>query len=238
MRLAVISDVHGNLHALDAVLEDIARQGAEQTVVLGDFVSGPFDPCGVADRFIELGLVSVRGNHDRFITDGRADDWAIDALARSLLDERQAAWLAGIPATATLGDEVFLCHGTPRDDNTLWLDGVGPDGKLFHRSRESIEAEAGGFPFPVLLCGHSHIPRTLRLADRRLVVNPGSVGLPMAMGSTDARYAIVERRDGDWSVSLRAIPYDHDGAARQARDNGYENWAEAVSTGWPLPRDL
>ncbi len=238
MRLAVISDVHGNLHALDAVLDDILQQGAEQIVALGDFVSGPFDPRGVADRFIELGLVSVRGNHDRYIVDGRRDDWAIDALARGLLDGRQTSWLAGIPATATLGDEVLLCHGTPRDDNTLWLDGVGEDGKLFHRSRESIEAEARGFNYPVLLCGHSHIPRTLRLGDRRLVVNPGSVGLPMAMGSTDARYAIVERRHGDWSVSLRAIPYDHDGAARQARDNGYENWALAVSTGWPLPKDL
>lgn len=238
MKLAVISDVHGNLHALDAVLDDIARQGVAQTVALGDFVSGPFDPRGVADRFIELGLVSVRGNHDRFITDGRRDDWVIDALARSLLDVRQTAWLAAVPATATLGAEVLLCHGTPRDDNTLWLDGVGEDGKVFHRSRESIEAEASGFDYPVLLCGHSHIPRTLRLADGRLVVNPGSVGLPMAMGSTDARYAIVERLDDNWSVSLRAIPYDHEAAARQARSHGYENWAIAVATGWPLPRDL
>lgn len=238
MKLAVISDVHGNLLALDAVLEDVARQGVDQTVALGDFLSGPFDPKGVADRFIALGVPSVRGNHDRFITDGREHDWVIDALVRDMLEPQQQDWLASVPATAVIGGEVFLCHGTPRDDNTLWLDGVGEDGKLFHRSRESIEREAEGFDYPVLLCGHSHIPRTLRLGDGRLVVNPGSVGLPMALGSTDARYAIVESRNGGWSVSLRAIPYDHQGAARQARELGYENWAEAVSTGWPLPRDL
>ncbi len=237
MKIAVLSDVHGNLHALDAVLEDIAGYNVDVTVALGDFVSGPFDPGGVAARFMELGLPSVRGNHDRFITDGRKDDWEIDILARTTLDAAQHAWLAAVPATEVVGD-VFLCHGTPRDDNMLWLDGVDDDGKVFHRPRAFIETEAEGCDYPVLLCGHSHIPRTLRLANGRLVVNPGSVGLPMALGSTDARYAIIEKLNRGWTVNLRAIPYDHAAAAAQARALGHQRWADAVSTGWPSPRDL
>ncbi len=236
MKVAVISDVHGNLLALEAVLEDIARQGIETTVALGDFLSGPFDAPGVADRLMALGLLSVRGNHDRFITDGRENDWEIDALVRAGLDGSQLEWLGAVPETAVLQDEVFLCHGTPRDDNTVWMDGVDGEGRVYQRPRGYIEAEAEGFDYPVLLCGHSHIQRSLRLGDGRLIVNPGSVGMPMALGSTDARYAVLEKLRSGWSVGLRAIPYDHPAAARQALEQGFPNWADAVSTGWPMPR--
>ena len=237
MRFAVITDIHGNLIALEAVLADIARRGVDATLSLGDFLSGAFDPVGTADRLIDLDLLSVRGNHDRFITDGRENDWAIDALVRERLDARQHAWLAQVPTTTSLDGMVFLCHGTPGDDNTTWLDSVTRVG-VEHRSREFIEAEAAGFDYPVLLCGHSHVPRTLRFGDGRLVVNPGSVGLPTGLGSTDARYAIVEELSSGWSASLHAVPYDHAGAAAQARSFGFENWAVAVSTGWSTPSDL
>lgn len=237
MRIAVVSDVHGNLEALDAVLDDIARQGVEATVALGDFLSGPSDPVGVADRLIELKLPSVRGNHDRYITDGREEDWHIDALVRSLLDERQHQWLAAVPATLLLEEDVFLCHGTPRDDNTSFMDTMVGTIPTMH-PRDYIEAEAAGFDHEVLLCGHTHVPRSLRLADGRLVVNPGSVGLPMEIGSPDARYAIIERRRAGWNTELRAVAYDHAAAARQALDKGYPAWAEALTWGWASPKGL
>lgn len=237
MRIAVVSDVHGNLEALDAVLDDIARQGVEATVALGDFLSGPSDPVGVADRLIELKLPSVRGNHDRYITDGREKDWHIDALVRSLLDEPQHQWLAAVPATLLLEEDVFLCHGTPRDDNTSFMDTMVGTIPTMH-PRDYIEAEAAGFDHEVLLCGHTHVPRSLRLADGRLVVNPGSVGLPMEIGSPDARYAIIERRRAGWNTELRAVAYDHAAAARQALDKGYPAWAEALTWGWASPKGL
>jgi len=237
MRLAVISDVHGNLHALDAVLDDIAGQGVDATVALGDFLSGPSDPVGVANRFMELAMPAVRGNHDRFITDGREDDWQIDALVRDMLDETQHAWLASVPATLLFEHNVFLCHGTPRDDNASFMDGmVGSVSSLL--PREHIEAEASGFDHDVLLCGHTHVPRSLRLGDGRLVVNPGSVGLPFEIGSPDARYAIIEKRHAGWNTELRAVAYDHAAAAEQARERGYPKWAEALTWGWASPRDL
>ena len=237
MRLAVLSDVHGNLTALDAVLDDIAAQGVEATVALGDFLSGPSDPVGVAERFIELDMPSVRGNHDRYITDGREKDWHIDALVRGMLDQRQQQWLAGVPATRVLEGDVFLCHGTPQDDNSSFMDGmVGGISSLL--SRDYIEGVAAGFDHEVLLCGHTHVPRSLRLADGRLVVNPGSVGLPFEIGSPDARYAIIEKRRAGWNTELRAVAYDHQAAAKQALERGYPAWAEALTSGWASPKGL
>ena len=195
MRIAVLSDVHGNLEALDAVLDDIAARGVEQTVALGDFLSGPSDPLGVADRFIELGLPSVRGNHDRYITDGRDKDWHIDALVRGMLDAHQRQWLASVPATLLLEEDVFLCHGTPRDDNTSFMDTMVGTNPTMH-PRDYIEAEAAGFDHEVLLCGHTHVPMLWHLspegdltcatgegrlplpATGKILVNVGAVGQP------------------------------------------------------------
>jgi diadenosine tetraphosphatase ApaH/serine/threonine PP2A family protein phosphatase len=90
----------------------------------------------------------------------------------------------------------------------------------------------------MLLCGHTHIPRTLRLADGRMLVNPGSVGLPFLMGSPDARYAVIERRNGQWSVELIAIPYDKAPAVAQARALGHPGFVKAIETGWATFSDL
>lgn len=237
MRLAVISDVHGNLHALDAVLDEIAGQRVDATLALGDFLSGPFDPVGVADRLIGLGLPSVRGNHDRYLADGRDQDWHVDALVRGLLEPRHLGWLRGLPPTAVHEGRVLLAHGTPRDDNGTWLDGM-VNGASVLMPAEHIEREAGSLSYEVLLCGHTHVPRTVKLADGRLVVNPGSVGLPFDSGSPDAHYAIIEKRAAGWAVSLHSIPYDYQAAAKQALAHGYPKWAEVVTTGWPKPREL
>lgn len=238
MRLAVVSDIHGNPHALDAVLEDIAQAGVDATLSLGDFLSGPGDPSGVADRLIELDFPSVRGNHDRFITDGRPDaDWHIDAMVRDALDDKQMDWLRSVPATAVFGGEVLLCHGTPRDDNTSFMDGLEGSRQVL-MPREHIERQAAGFDYPVIVCGHTHVPRSLKLADGRLVVNPGSVGLPFEIGSPDVRYGIVEKRRAGWNAELRSVAYDHVAAARLAVDRGYPKWADVLLFGWASPRGI
>lgn len=116
---------------------------------------------------------------------------------------------------------------------SAWLDAWFEDRTLTLPGEAAVNAAAEGLDFPVLLCGHTHLPRAVRLRDGRLVVNPGSVGLQMNHGSPDARYALLDRHDGHWTVSLRAIPYDHAAAARQALQHGYPLWHAALSTGWP-----
>jgi predicted phosphodiesterase len=241
VRFAVISDVHGNALALDAVLADIARQGVDATLCLGDHVSGPLDPSGAADRLMALDGPVIGGNHDRWLAQDRRDDRDLDATDRFAcrqLRPDQLVWLSAMPATAVFADDVFLCHGTPTSDDTPWLDGWYQDRNTTLPSEESVTRIAEGIDYPVMLCGHTHIARSVRLRDGRQIINPGSVGLQLVHGSPDARYAVIERRDGKWLTSLRVVQYDHEAAAQQAVGNGFPAWREALTTGWADARGL
>jgi putative phosphoesterase len=239
MRIAVISDIHGNFAALSAVLADIESRGVDATIGLGDFVSGPFDPRAVVEAMIERDVPAVRGNHDRWLVDGRhgeGEDWAVDVLVRRELWPRHMDWLRALPATRVF-DDVFMCHATPASDTAFWMDELSPAGSRA-MPRAHVEAEAEGIPQRVIVCGHTHIARTLRLGDGRLVVNPGPVGLPFLHGSPDARYAVLERRNGDWRVDLVAIPYDRTVALSQAHGFGFPGFATAIETGWATLAEL
>jgi putative phosphoesterase len=240
LRIAVISDIHGNLAALEAVLTDIRRRHVDATLALGDYVSGPFDPLGVADLMMAGSFSCIRGNHDRWLVEGReeATDWPVDTLVRGLLATKHREWLRSIPATQVFAGEVFMCHATPQDDVSFWMDQLTEKHGVLSMSRNHIEAMGEGIPQPVLVCGHTHVPRTLRLADGRLLLNPGSVGLPFLLGSPDARYAIIERRGGHWSAELHAIPYDRRPVMAQAHEFGFPGFASALETGWATLDEL
>jgi predicted phosphodiesterase len=240
MRIAVISDIHGNLAALEAVLADVRRRGVDATVALGDYLSGPFDPLGVADLIMASGFCCVRGNHDRWLVEGRGQDrdWPVDAAVRGLLAGRHGQWLSSIPGTDVFAGDVFMCHATPQDDVSFWMDKLTESHGVVSMSRDHIEAIGEGIPQPVLVCGHTHVPRTLRLADGRLLLNPGSVGLPFLLGSPDARYAIIERRSGHWAAELLVVPYDRRPAMAQAEKLGFPGFARALETGWARLEEL
>ena len=108
---------------------------------------------------------------------------------------------------------------------------------------EDVEAEVTGIAASLILCGHTHIPRVVRLRDGRLVVNPGSVGCPgydgqkpvfhkVETGTPHACYAILERTWLGWSATIRHVPYDHMSMAEMARRNEQPVWASALATGW------
>lgn len=231
MRFAVISDVHGNVHALDAVLADIAGQSVDATLCLGDHLSGPLDPAGAADRLMQITGPVVRGNHDRWLVDGKRLD-RVDRFASERLTSAHRQWLVEMPATAVFAGEVFLCHGTPQGDNAPWLDGWFEERQTTLPDEASVAALAEGCAYPLMLCGHTHMPRSVRLRDGRVIVNPGAVGLQLVHGSPDARYAMIERREGRWITELRVVEYDHHAAAALAAANGFSAWSEPLATGW------
>lgn len=244
MVVAVISDIHGNLSALEAVLADIARRGITETVNLGDCVAGPLDAAGTAKRLMALDLPTVSGNHDRLVVEGTRDEkglwdlWAYDALS-----EAQLTWLSDLPKTLTMG-EMFACHGTPENDDENWLDRRGAQHRMIPRDLAGVEARAGGVRAPLMLCGHTHQPRIARLPDGTLIVNPGSVGCPAYLdtrtdppfvhqtGLPDARFAIVEQRGGLWCADLVTVAYDPARMVELARDKGADNWIKAITIGW------
>ena len=234
MKIAVISDIHGNRLALEAVEADIARVGVDLVVNLGDCVSGPLDPVGTIERLMAWDIPTVVGNHDAWVVEREPEQMdRVDRFTASVLSDGHKAWLKALPATIDVArGEVFLCHGTPSSHSAPWLDGWfrGRDTTL--PSEAEVTAEVGALMNPVLLCGHTHVARTVRVNGGQMIVNPGSVGLQIYYGTPDARYAVLEKHDGVWSASLRAVPYDHEGAIAQAEANGFANWREALRTGW------
>jgi predicted phosphodiesterase len=233
VRVAIISDVHGNRLALEAVLDDIVRHGVDATFNLGDMVSGPLEPNWSADILMDLDIPTVRGNHERVLIENKPEDLGpIDRFAQEQMESRHRAWMNALPASMALLDDVFLCHGTPTSDEEPWLDNFWVGRTVTTPDEATVAAKAEGFDYPVLLCGHTHIPRAVRLRDGRLIVNPGSVGLQFNHGSPDARYAMIELRDGKYYPSFHVVPYDHFAAARQAEANGFPKWRDALVTGW------
>jgi len=243
MRIAAISDIHGNLPALEAVLADLAHRGCDLTVNLGDIVSGPLWPRETLELLVPLGLPTIAGNHERQLLGDPAGLAPSDAHARQALTAVQLDWIRALPPRLRL-DDVLLCHGTPGSDLDYLLEDLVPPG-LVPAEAAAVSArldhpQARGAS--LVLCGHTHLPRQLRLESGVLACNPGSAGLPafdtawpvphrVGTGSAHARYALLERHGGRWEASLLAVDYDHESAARRAASLGRADWAHALRHG-------
>jgi putative phosphoesterase len=222
--VAVLSDTHGVLPALDAALAEPAVQAAERVVVTGDLAAGP-QPVAVMDRLLGLGdrVVLVRGNADRELValaaGGQADvadpiaPWAAAQLTGrpDLVDVLRA-----LPHPVTLEvagfGPVLFCHGSPRDDEVVLVD---------TRPQRWVEVLAD-VPAEVrtVVCGHTHMP-FVRLVDTRLVVNPGSVGMPY--GGAGAHWALL----AGGQVTLGVTAFDIETARRSvAESSNYPDLAE------------
>lgn len=215
MRIAVLSDIHSNLVALDAVLASLGTVDAVWQ--LGDIVGYGPEPDGVVERLIEIGAVGVQGNHDAaaiggdeityFNTDARkAMEWTRRAVRRATLD-----YLAALPERLLDGD-FTLVHGSPREP--LWE---------YVTSTPVARASLLAIETAYCLHGHTHVPAVfrdndgaiemiaprdgshLRLDGRRVLLNPGSVGQPRD-GDPDASYLVVDT-DRD-EVAWRRVAYD------------------------------
>ncbi|MYM32178.1 metallophosphoesterase [Duganella sp. CY15W] len=243
MRIAIVSDIHGNLPALEAVVGDIARRDVDMVVNLGDSLSGPLLPLQTARFLMAQDWLQLAGNHERQILNPHQRGES-DVYAHAQLGEAELAWLATLPPQRRLDPAVLLCHGTPRSDHEYFLETVEPAGARLATSAEVVVRMAGT-QAALVACGHTHVPRAVRLSSGCLIVNPGSVGLQaydddhlhyhvMQNGSPDARYAIVESGPQGWSAALLAVPYDWQAMAALAARNGRADWAHAIATGYAL----
>ena len=243
MKIAALSDIHGNLFALDAVLADIERRGADLIVNLGDILSGPLLPRETADRLMALQLPTLRGNHERQVLSmDPADMGASDRYAFDTITEAQRDWIAALPPVLCLAQDVFLCHATPQNDIDCYLeDLVG--GELRPAAPQRIQERTGSCEASLILCGHSHIPGLAHLAGGQIIANPGSVGIQayeghhpgphtVEIGAPHARYAIAERLPVGWAIEFVAVPYDWDAASRLAEQRNRPDWVRALRTGY------
>ena len=247
-RFAAIADIHGNSDALTAVLADIDALGIETIVNLGDHFSGPLAAAETAEILLSRDMLSIRGNHDCWILEvPRAEMGASDRVAAEQLTDEALEWLRSLKPSIGLQNQIFLCHGTPQDDSTYWMEQVLPGGSMAMAPLGPVERQAEGVDFPLILCAHSHTPRAMRISGGRLLVNPGSVGCPgytddghpiphvVQTGTPDASYAVLEKDGDSWRVTFRQVPYDSSRMARLASKVGRPDWARAVATGWIRP---
>ncbi len=200
MRVAVVSDIHANLAALEAALADIERQGVETVVVAGDLVGDGRQPAEVVELLRRRGFPAIRGNVDRKVAEAAALSgkelaeratkkktaellWTADQLDRAGLD-----WLAGLPATLTLrlgGSRILVVHGSPLSDTDCILPSLTP---------RALAGKLGADRPDVLMCGHSHIPFVRRISGVT-VVNAGTVGRPVD-GDPRGSYALIDIEAG------------------------------------------
>lgn len=222
MRIALLADVHANLHALEAVLAATHEAGCEQLWLAGDWVVHGAFPEETVTLLRAAGALAIAGDSDREVVAAaagnlpasaaepkrRALEWAAGALSAEAI-----AFLAALPEQRRLplgAAGALLVHGSPaRLDEHLW-----PDADE-HRLRE-LAAGAGA---PLVVCGHTHAAMD-RAAGEARFLNPGSVGRP-GDGDPRAGWALLEV-DGDapLRVSFRRVAYDHQAAAAAVRDRG------------------
>ncbi len=243
MRVGLLSDIHGNSRALEAVLEHGRTQGVDRWLNLGDIFYGPLEPMATYRLLQPLEIPTIQGNQDRDLYDATPEQIARNRTLRYDLEDlglEPVAWLRSLPKTLEI-DGVFACHGTPADDLVYLLEDVS-SGHPHVREGDEILRLLGDVRATLIVCGHTHIARTVRLPTGQLVVNPGSVGLPaydddspnyhrMQTYAPEASYAIVERSNEGWSVRHSRVPYDHAAAAAQALRLGRGDWAEWLGTG-------
>ncbi len=221
MRTAVVTDVHGNLHAFEAVLRDIDRVAPDTVVFGGDVALFGAHPRECWERVRDLGWPTVQGNTDRYINDleGKLGSLGPDEASFASHLERNVGWTRdalGEALTHALGEmgtsvrldsaagTILVVHAVPGNDE------VG----LFRDDDDGAIAQKLGEPdTAVIACGHTHTAFVRHVGDA-LVVNCGSVGRSHDGQPGLATYAVLDDSAGRWSATVRRVPYDHQAAHR------------------------
>ena len=232
MRIALLSDIHGNSIALDAVLEDIQQQGGVDAYwILGDLVAIGHDPVGVLERLNQLpGARVIRGNTDRFLVTGglpvameecEANPalWPACVEIASSFAWTQGAvtasgwmeWLAELPLEFRTvlpdGTRVLCVHASPgRDDGLSMHPGT---------SQEELQSMAAESQADLLCVGHTHWPMDLTV-DGVHLLNAGSVSNPFPP-DLRASYVMLEANEAGYHVQHRRVPYDREAVVRELR---------------------
>lgn len=219
MRVAILSDIHANFQALEAVINDLNEQKCEKVLCLGDLAMAGPEPDKVID-FVrkQNGWIIIQGNTDKMIAEFTPE--IIDniksifpVMANALLDdvkilnEDKKEFLKNLPEQKMLeieGVNVLMVHGSPRRNN----EDILPDMPV-----NIVEEMVKGVDADVIFCGHTHVPCGYQTNDKKTIVNVGSVGRPMTK-NPDACYCIADFQNGEFSVEHRFVNYDRETAAQ------------------------
>ncbi len=225
MKLAFISDIHGNAIALDAVLVDIKKRVIDQIIVLGDICYRGLEPKRSLDVVRSLNTNVIKGNADEWIVRGikegevpedvrpmmsKEHDWSV-----SKLDDKSVEYLKNLPEELTLkfdSIKIHAFHATPASLFNV----VQPD-----ESDEKVYEKLITNDADIFIYGHIHRP-FVRFINGKCVVNTGSVGLPFD-GLNKASYAVIEINEGNCDISIARVNYDVNKVIKQFEKSDYPN---------------
>lgn len=226
MRIAVISDIHANLIALQEVLKDIENEKCEHIICLGDLILAGPQPISIMDFIGQQNWTIIQGNTDKLIAEYSPEILEMlkekyPVMANAIVDdmnyvtEENQKYLQDLPAQLEAdieGVKVLFVHGSPRANN---------EDILPNKPLEEIEEIVEGVEADLILCGHTHIPCGYQTTNKQTVVNVGSVGRPMTPTPL-ACYAVIDFENGGFNIRHKFVDYDREKAAEQVRARSFE----------------
>jgi len=217
MKLAVLSDIHGNEHALDAVLNDIARQKADKVLVLGDSITDFAQATrAVLNKVRQHADYVIRGNREGYMLKWHAGEYgdlyrthkqfSCHLKAYEMLTESDLAYIAALPKQISLVfDDAFslrMVHGSPFSESDV----------IREEASELLARSAAATAESILLCGHTHKPMVKEI-NGKTIINVGSVGLNFDK-SFSAQYTLITYESGLVHIDMRKVPYDFEAFKR------------------------
>jgi putative phosphoesterase len=210
MKIAVLSDIHGNLIALNAVLSDINKLGINKFIIAGDHIIDCPHHNEVLEKVRNLNGYVIKGNREKYILNyhkGMHKEWIkhkqmeATVWTYNTMDEDNLKYIDQLPEQLNISlpqmDSIRIVHGSPFDIS----EPLFPD-----KHPERIESVLKGIKEPVLICGHTHESWS-KVVHNKLIVNPGSIGVPFNKNKC-AEYAILTWEDNQWIVSHHQVKYD------------------------------
>ncbi len=241
MKIAILSDIHGNSWALNEVLIDIKSKGIETIINLGDSLYGPLDPQGTFNLLIENDVLSICGNGDRIIFEhlGEVSTYKTMEYVKAQIDNNTINWLKKLPFDL-IHESIYCCHASPHSDTTYLLENLKSD-HITVKEYSEIDKILKDIKQEIVVCGHSHVSRVVKTANKT-IHNTGSIGLPayedelpiphkMENFSPNARYSILTLSENPVKIEQVVISYDYEAAARKAEENERSDWAKWIRTG-------
>lgn len=230
MKIAVISDIHGNMEALNSVMNDIEKRDCDKVFVLGDYAMAGPEPNLAVDYFMSKinnsNFTMIQGNTDLMITDYSDELYKMlkskapimaEALRNDseLLNDNQKLFLKNLPPQREIevdGIKFLLVHGSPRKNN----EDIMPNLPM-----EKLEDMIKGVNANVILCGHTHIPCGYQTQSKITVINDGSVGRPFTK-NPQACYLIITIENGECTFEHQFIDYDKELASQKLLKRNFE----------------
>jgi putative phosphoesterase len=233
MRIALLSDIHGNIAALESVISSIKNKEIQLVYNLGDSIYGPLWPNETADYLRKSDIKSILGNGDFDILSNHNDNKTMNENF-SDLSEVNRKWIKDLPKYLVEND-LTIFHGTMNSMYEYFFEYI-KNGRVNVYETEEIKNRVQKIKTKYIGCGHSHIERIMTIDDQ-ILINPGSVGLP-AYSDNEPKHKIetlnnrakyIEVNENE--IVVNYIKYDYKIAAKQARKNNREDWAYSIETG-------